>query len=189
MNIQPQISPPHYRYFNQSIELVPGWNQMKDQMVGHAKNSGLQWIDTTDCSCCEWDGIGDILYKMLCNNNIIWKTSTLVYTKVTNYKWIYNGILPNCDEEANLEIFCNADVSFDNCSSKWTANVIKYPCLNGPYELILITPSNISTFGFPQEFINSIISSPYWPNSCGCDSTPFWYIDGQIEPDCGCCPQ
>ena len=44
----PQIFP-NYRYFNQPIELVPAWDQDKNQVIGHAKNSGLQWVGVDQC--------------------------------------------------------------------------------------------------------------------------------------------
>lgn len=43
-NIFPQTSP-NYRYFNQSIELIPGWDPLKDQVLVHAKDSGLVWVE------------------------------------------------------------------------------------------------------------------------------------------------
>lgn len=55
MNPTPSSSPcpsvifpqtfPNYRYFNQPIELIPGWDQSKDQVLVHAKDSGLIWVE------------------------------------------------------------------------------------------------------------------------------------------------
>lgn len=39
----------NYRYFNQPIELIPGWDASKDQGLIHAKDSGLMWIDMIEC--------------------------------------------------------------------------------------------------------------------------------------------
>jgi hypothetical protein len=225
--IFPQIFP-NYRYFNQPIELVPGWDQERNQVVGHAKNSGLQWIgidqcmpvvtcltlepvgliaerktipifselnttdctiDTTDCSCCEWNGIGNIFFDIICNGQKIWKSIPITWTKISNYKWIYNGQVPGCiNENLNWQITCNSDLPATNCSSKWQSTVFNFPCRIGPFNPIMITSSNINTFGFPPEIIQSIQSLPYWPNACACDTPAIWYVNAQLVPNCGCCP-
>lgn len=43
-NLFPSTNP-NYRYFNQPIELIPGWDQSKDQVLVHAKDSGLVWVE------------------------------------------------------------------------------------------------------------------------------------------------
>lgn len=35
----------NYRYFNQPIEQIPGWNANKPQILFHGKNAGLVWSD------------------------------------------------------------------------------------------------------------------------------------------------
>lgn len=223
----PQISP-NYRYFNQPIELVPGWDQLQNQLVGHAKNSGLQWIginqcipvttclklepgaliaerrkipiftefsttdctvSTTDCSCCEWDGIGSLFFDIICNGQKIWKSIPITWTKISNHKWIYNGQVPGCtNENLNWEITCDSDLPATSCSSKWKSTILNFPCRIAPYNPIVITSSNINTFGFPPEIIETIQSLPYWPSPCSCNIPPMWYIDAQLVPNCGCCP-
>lgn len=41
----PQLPGPHHRYFNLPIEQIPGWDPLKDQVLTHAKNGGLIWVE------------------------------------------------------------------------------------------------------------------------------------------------
>lgn len=39
----------NYRYFNQPIEQVPGWDVAKAQILFHGENRGLYWQTIPDC--------------------------------------------------------------------------------------------------------------------------------------------
>jgi hypothetical protein len=53
--IQEIIKPPNakgdlnYRYFNQPIEQIPGYNPILPQILAHRPNCGLQWISIDMC--------------------------------------------------------------------------------------------------------------------------------------------
>jgi hypothetical protein len=149
-------------------------------------------VPTTDCSCCEWDGNGFVLTQYSCNNGIQFKIVPIILTKLSNYEWEYNGTL-DCfgDQILHANIFCNADIDFNNtvqsCEAKWSFIVHSWPCLMPPYEPTIITESNIDTFGFPPEIIDSIRSSPTWPVPCGCDLPSYWYIPSTPTANCPCC--
>lgn len=38
-----------YRYFNQPIEQIPGWQADKPQLLVHRPNCGLQWVALSGC--------------------------------------------------------------------------------------------------------------------------------------------
>ena len=38
-----------YRYFNQPIEQIPGWDGSKPQFLVHRPNCGLQWVGVSGC--------------------------------------------------------------------------------------------------------------------------------------------
>lgn len=49
-----------YRYFNQPIEQIPGWESDKPQFLVHRPNCGLQWISVSECldvvTCIKLEG-------------------------------------------------------------------------------------------------------------------------------------
>jgi len=45
----PPTGRPPYRYFNQPIELIPGWDADSDQVLVHRPSSGLQWVTINQC--------------------------------------------------------------------------------------------------------------------------------------------
>lgn len=38
-----------YRYFNQPIEQIPGWNPATAQILFHGANNGLVWVSAPEC--------------------------------------------------------------------------------------------------------------------------------------------
>lgn len=40
---------PNYRYFNQPIEQIPGWDATKSQILFHGANKGLWWQTGPEC--------------------------------------------------------------------------------------------------------------------------------------------
>lgn len=41
--------PLNYRYFNQPIEQIPGWDATKSQILFHGANKGLFWQTAPEC--------------------------------------------------------------------------------------------------------------------------------------------
>jgi hypothetical protein len=39
----------NFRYFNQPIEQIPGFNAQLPQVLAHRPNSGLQWVNVVSC--------------------------------------------------------------------------------------------------------------------------------------------
>ena len=39
----------NYRYFNQPIEMIPGWDNNKSQILFHGKDKGLYWETVPEC--------------------------------------------------------------------------------------------------------------------------------------------
>lgn len=44
-SVLPQLPGPHHRYFNLPIEQIPGWDASKDQVLAHAQDAGLVWVE------------------------------------------------------------------------------------------------------------------------------------------------
>ena len=60
-----------YRYFNQPIEQIPGWNPSKSQILFHGANGGLYWetitddcVEVTKCVKVETDSPGSDDFKI-----------------------------------------------------------------------------------------------------------------------------
>lgn len=59
----PETPEQDYRYFNQPIEQIPGFNKNKSQLLFHAEGCGLVWQDIAECvdlvKCAKVSGEGE----------------------------------------------------------------------------------------------------------------------------------
>lgn len=60
----------NYRYFNQPIEQIPGWDSSKPQILFHAKDAGLIWVGI-QClpvvTCVQISGVSSPEDPLACN--------------------------------------------------------------------------------------------------------------------------